>query len=418
MSPSKAEDFRRVWKTPPRERAGLFHNIRKTDPERGEERVGRELAHELDVPWVEYWEFLGCFVDISSQDGLGKLEEYLSKKEASERLQTDHDHEICNRFKTPSPAGKSKKCCNSVSVGAFLDDEEDISLEEIKNRQNTALKNSLYLETIAAPECIMDTTPIPSSPHKEESKHSDCRHQQEFENRMLSPVSNLLAEFEKMSLSELQADEVSHTGVAVEKQGKMTVHDADIESESSLIRTESSGVLRAGEALSNMSLSGKPTLRHNSELPLSNYCSESPASQVIMKTPLKHQSYRATFLVGKEPSKLDSDVLAAVEKVEIDAQTYPSVSRWITDVLSYSNIERQSWPSPAVLSGRNKSQTCSSNSPGGLGYSTPGRSSPIPGSPGKYVNTSDYSSPGRYSPAYASHIQLLRIRQFSDHSSL
>ncbi|XP_040203735.1 ankyrin repeat and LEM domain-containing protein 2 isoform X2 [Rana temporaria] len=378
MSPSKAEDFRRTWKTPPRERAGMFHNIRKTDPERGVERVGRELAHELDVPWVEYWEFLGCFVDLSSLEGLGKLEEYLSKK-ASERLQTDHD--ICNRFKTPSPAGKSKKCCNSVSVGAFLDDEEDISLEEIKNRQNAALKNSLYLGTIAGPECIMDTTPIPSSPHKEGAMHGycsplsgDCGHQQDFEN-MLSPVSNLLAEFEKMSFSDLKEDgEVSHTG--------------------------------------------KQPLEHRDELPRLNSTSESSASQVIMKTPVKHQSYRAIFLLGKEPSKLDNDVLAAVEKVEIDAQKYPSISRWITDVLSYSSKERQSWPSPAVLSGRNKSQLCSSNSPGGLGFSTPGRSSPIPGSPGKYVNTSDYSSPGRYSPAYASHIQLLRIRHFSDHSSL
>lgn len=424
MSPSKAEEFRRTWKTPPRERAGLFHNIRKTDPERGVERVGRELAHELDVPWVEYWEFLGCFVDLSSQEGLGKLEEYLSKK-ASERLQTDHDHEICNRFKTPSPAGKSKTCCNSVSVGAFLDDEEDISLEEIKNRQNAALKNSLYLETISAPECIMDTTPIPSSPHKEGSKHgycsplsSDCGHQQDFEN-MLSPVSNLLAEFEKMSFSDLKEDgEVSHTGSAVGKRNRMNVHDPDIESKSLLIRTESSGVLRAGEPLSNIALSGKPPLGHSDELPRSNSFSEPSASQVIMKTPVKHQSYSAIFLLGKEPSKLDNDVLAAVEKVEIDAQKYHNISRWITDVLSYSSTERQSWPSPAVLSGRNKSQICSSNSQGGLGFSTPGQSSPIPGSPGKYVNTSDYGSPGRYSPAYASHIQLLRIRHFSDHSSL
>lgn len=33
--------------------------------------------------------------------------------------------------------GKGKKSCNSVSVGAFLDDD-DMSLEEVKNRQNAA----------------------------------------------------------------------------------------------------------------------------------------------------------------------------------------------------------------------------------------------------------------------------------------
>lgn len=201
--------------------------------------------------------------------------------------------------------GKSKTCCNSVSVGAFLDDEEDISLEEIKNRQNAALKNSLYLETISAPECIMDTTPIPSSPHKEGSKHgycsplsSDCGHQQDFEN-MLSPVSNLQGEFEKMSFSDLKEDgEVSHTGSAVGKRNRMNVHDPDIESKSLLIRTESSGVLRAGEPLSNIALSGKPPLGHSDELPRSNSFSEPSASQVIMKTPVKHQSYSAIFLLG------------------------------------------------------------------------------------------------------------------------
>lgn len=36
-------------------------------------------------------------------------------------------------------AGKPKKFCNSISVGAFLDEGEDISLEEMKNRQNAAL---------------------------------------------------------------------------------------------------------------------------------------------------------------------------------------------------------------------------------------------------------------------------------------
>lgn len=36
-------------------------------------------------------------------------------------------------------SGKPKKFGNSISVGAFLDEGDDISLEEIKNRQNAAL---------------------------------------------------------------------------------------------------------------------------------------------------------------------------------------------------------------------------------------------------------------------------------------
>lgn len=69
----------------------------------------RELAHELGFPWVEYWEFLGCFVDLSSQEGLRKLEEYLSHWEMSEKAQQETgENETCNRYKTPHPSGKER----------------------------------------------------------------------------------------------------------------------------------------------------------------------------------------------------------------------------------------------------------------------------------------------------------------------
>lgn len=57
----------------------------------------RDLAHELGHPWAEYWEFLGGFVDLSTADGLRKLEEHLSQKEDA------GENETSNRFKTPSP---------------------------------------------------------------------------------------------------------------------------------------------------------------------------------------------------------------------------------------------------------------------------------------------------------------------------
>ncbi|XP_044131527.1 ankyrin repeat and LEM domain-containing protein 2 isoform X2 [Bufo gargarizans] len=440
MSPSKAEDFRRRWKTPPRERAGFYHNVRKTDPERGEERVGRELAHEQDVPWVEYWEFLGCFVDLSSQDGLEKLEEYLGKKETSERMQLEQDHEICNKYKTPSPAGKGKKNCNSVSVGAFLDDEDDMSLEEIKNRQNAALKNSLPLnstETITMPECIMDTTPLQSSSCNDGSKLGYCsplnndvilpgehRRQHCLEEALLSPVSNLMAEFERLSLADLkEANNESpneECGMS-QRLSRVTVSDDDddLDSSSPTMSTKSSELMQTDKPFHSSILLDQPLSPGTNNGPSSSISlSGSPNMQLVMKTPPKHQSNRFLFLLGKEPTKLDNNVLSAVENVEIDAQKYPSISKWKKSVLYYPSTERQSWPSPAVMTGRNRSLNFGCNSPGGNGFSTPGRSSPILGSPGKFTNTADFCSPGRYSPAYASHIQLLRLRHISDHSGL
>lgn len=49
----------------------------------------RQLAHELGYPWVEYWDFLGCFADLSSQEGLQKLEEYLAQQEVGRKAQRD-----------------------------------------------------------------------------------------------------------------------------------------------------------------------------------------------------------------------------------------------------------------------------------------------------------------------------------------
>lgn len=64
----------------------------------------RDLAHELGHPWAEYWDFLDSFVDLVSVEGLWRLEEFLSKKDFSERAR-DQAGELnnSNKFRTPSP---------------------------------------------------------------------------------------------------------------------------------------------------------------------------------------------------------------------------------------------------------------------------------------------------------------------------
>lgn len=335
---------------------------------------------------------------------------------------------------------KAKKICNSVSVGAFLDDEDEMSLEEIKNRQNAALKNNLPLtsaETITIQECIMDTSPLQSSCRNDGSKRSSCsplnneiilpgerRHQPGLEGALLSPVSNLMAEFEKLSFGELKeasnGESPPNDCAMSQRLSEMTVSDDDVHLDSSSpTRTKSSEFIQIDKPLPSSSLLDQSLSPGTNIKPSSsNSYSGSPSQQLVMKTPTKHQSNRFLFLLGKAPTKLDNDVLSAVENVEIDAQKFPSISKWMKSVLYYSNTERLSWPSPAVTAGKNRSNIFGCNSPGGNGFSSPGRSSPVLGSPGKYMNTSDYYSPGRYSPAYASHLQVLRLRNFSDHSGL
>ncbi|KFV39427.1 Ankyrin repeat and LEM domain-containing protein 2, partial [Tyto alba] len=447
MSPSKAEEFRKLWKTPPRERAGFFHNVRKSDLERGVERVGRELAHELGFPWVEYWEFLGCFVDLSSQEGLRKLEEYLSHWEMSEKAQQETgENETCNRYKTPHPSGKSKKCCNSISVGAFLDeDDDDMSLEEIKNRQNAARNISQPLvskepsiDAIGDVECdilsmeravnILEASAHPRhyekaassskngfcNPVSSERIISDRKHLHDGEECLVSPVSNLMSEFESLSFQEQEV--AGESNKITEKTEERILAEGTSQARISKDYLDRTCYAVSLASSSDPSVTGKPgeiKLRTEHKIPSEKErVSKQSGTQTkevqqhpeffSQKFPLKasptNDNSKTLFLLGEQPSKLDSDVLAAIEAVEIDPQKYPMIYKWKHAVQLYSSSDRQSWPSPG-LKARFKSQTIAA----GLPNSSSGRKSPITGSPGKYSSATSFSpdpgSPGRYSPA-------------------
>ncbi|OXB85009.1 UNVERIFIED_CONTAM: hypothetical protein H355_016131 [Colinus virginianus] len=391
MSPSKAEEFRRLWKTPPRERAGFFHHVRKSDLERGVERVGRELAHELGFPWVEYWEFLGCFVDLSSQEGLRKLEEYLSHREMSEKAQQGTgENETCNRYKTPQPSGKSKKCCNSVSVGAFLDeDDDDMSLEEIKNRQNAARNNSPAavlkepsINTIGDSECeilsmehsrnIIETSAEPRHYEKggSSSKNGFCnpvaseriigdrKHVHDGEDCLVSPVCSLMSEFESLTFQP-QADAGESNNISEKMRNERILPERTSQGRMPKGRQDKTCYAASLTSSSEPSVTGGPRetkLRTEHKMPSererlsmesgiqtneARQCQEPPSQKFLLKTSPTNDNSKKLFLLGERPSKLDSDVLAAVEAVQIDPQKYPAVYRWKHEVQSYSSSDRQ-----------------------------------------------------------------------------
>ncbi|XP_058547550.1 ankyrin repeat and LEM domain-containing protein 2 isoform X2 [Neofelis nebulosa] len=427
LSPSKAEDFRRLWKTPPREKAGFFHSVRKTDPERGVERVGRELAHELGYPWVEYWDFLGCFVDLSSQEGLQKLEEYLATQEVRNDAQESGENEASHQ--DASVSGR-RKCSNSISVRAFLDEDDELSLEEIKNRQNTARNNTRpTLGTFGDLEC--DILPLEqetelieastlTSAHS--SKNGFCsplsggqtlgRRRPEAprgEEALLSPVPGLTVEFDKLNLQDL--------GSNFSKTPNKNMKTADRRSPTSRTDAVERDLLEpsAADALTNEQmrteneisariakiLLGPDAPGHEAQ---QSYSSPSPEPSGV---PARKEPIQRLFLFGEEPSKLDRDVLAALEGTDVDPQRYPAVHRWKSAVLCFSPSDRQSWPSPA-LKGRLE---CRQPDLGGPHSCSPGRS---PGKPGPTPHSPGLGSPGRYSPAGGGRLRrMARLAQLT-----
>ena len=43
--------------------------------------LNREIQHDMGHPWAKYWGFLDSFVDLSSEEGLVRLEDYLKRKD-------------------------------------------------------------------------------------------------------------------------------------------------------------------------------------------------------------------------------------------------------------------------------------------------------------------------------------------------
>lgn len=508
LSPSKADDFRRCWKTPPRDRAELFHHILKSDPDRGAERVGRDLAREMGHPWAEYWDFLDSFVDLSSAEGLRKLDEYLGKKDFSPRSHEEAgENENSNRFKTPSP-GKPKKFCNSISVGAFLDEGDDISLEEMKNRQNAALTS--ITSSAASKDCLKGAVGgrevhiLPIALHHRGAdlietaaeqdllcccedglltpgvvcKNGACSSSRDRTHNgdkvtprtspssscLLSPISNLMVEFERMSLQEpldstascrerrssggsrhrevrdsyasssatelssglnrLSLGHSSQDGETAEgpgwriEGGETEERRSSGSSEEYFEAEESVEVLgrtrgstsggrnfcarskswdHGGRDLSSSGSSGSSG---------SSYKSLDNSNVFLPRTPPHIR--RGPFIDGDSPSKLDRQVLSAIDGLDIDPQKYPSIHKWKSTMKSYSMSDMQSWPSPAVVKPRLRMQHQTPGSPGSSLMSPTGRSSPA-----RHAASPDFS-PSRYSPANASYIQRIRLKHLNE----
>ncbi|KAK5933001.1 hypothetical protein CgunFtcFv8_004660 [Champsocephalus gunnari] len=456
LSPSKANDFRRSWKTPPRDRGNLFHNILKSDPDRGAERVGRDLAHEMGHPWAEYWDFLDSFVDLSSAEGLLKLNEYLSKRDFSPQGHEEAgENETSNKFKTPSP-GKLNKFCNSISVGAFLDEGDDMSLEEMKNRQNAALTSI----TSCAASGLKGATGGPRVPHPahrhaapprgrphrdgsragaavllDRTHNGDKVAPRTSPSSMLSPISNLMVEFERMSLQEehrnssissifssppSSASDLS-TGLTrlslghIGQEGGDPAEGGEEEERSSgsseeffeaqesvegLGRTRG-GALGGGRNLCARSKSWDHGGRDlsSSGSSGSSYKSLDNSNEFLPRTPPKIR--RGLFIEGDSPSKLDRQVFSAIQGLDVDVLKYPSIHKWKSTMTSYSTSDMQSWPSPAVVK------------PGLRMPQTPG--SPARFSPARHTASPDFS-PSRYSPANASYIQRIRLKHLNEPS--
>lgn len=295
LSPSKAEEFYKLWKTPPRDQAEDFHRILKSDPDRGVEHVGREIAHSMGYTWAEYWDFLDSFVDLTTEEGLVRLEDYLQQKNIA------------------------------------------ITPQGTKNRTDSPAHGP-----------TTSSTPL-------------------LEKSSWSPVCNLLPEFEKATLqdgsyedqgqTESTKDPQDTTASVIGREGLDQANDAFWRSGEMAHEEEkvercsncSEEYLTADEGSDlecGVDPRGTRGSRRSSISSCSSYQSTGDTTEETTVLPDTSVITQGLFIVGESPTMLDREVLTAVEKVEIDPERYPCISKWRDTILAYSSPQRLSWPNP------------------------------------------------------------------------
>lgn len=107
-------------------------HIRLADPEKGLEKIGRELANEQNFQWREWWGFLEQFIDIRSDEGLISFEKYLERKEFKLKEKSPNSPNLNNSFGL-----------DAVCAGFYSMDLND----ELANKSNKLTKSCLTSPT-------------------------------------------------------------------------------------------------------------------------------------------------------------------------------------------------------------------------------------------------------------------------------
>ncbi|KAL0183299.1 hypothetical protein M9458_022674, partial [Cirrhinus mrigala] len=138
------------------------------------------------------------------------------------------------------------------------------------------------------------------------------------------PVCDLMQEFEKVLVSSDLMDRSADSGCAADDDGSTCSSDeyftADEDSDDGTdrgtrVRLDSSSSSGSSfkSTRSSTDLHAGPILRHTTRV----------------------------FIVGNSPTKLDSDVLVALNDVEIEQHSHPTLVHWKNDISSYSPSQRQ-----------------------------------------------------------------------------
>ncbi|XP_028418367.1 uncharacterized protein LOC114543683 [Dendronephthya gigantea] len=271
----------------------------------------RKVAKSQNVSWCEHWKFLDGFTDLSTSDGLVKLEEYLKTK--AHRLNLEKTVPVETRV----PIESSSFCspCGSISDDVFeRSDGTPLSCISSRNK-NSNLKN--FRGRLKLEESLEDrgTEPIIKHDASQKTCEKICSIKQSLSS---SDTNELSPDYDKRSSDISNCSEISLSELTSEIRILSVGDDPNPRAETNFLNL----------------VSDCPTIKDQN-----NYDTKD--------TPRKTNSDKASlFIEGNQPSKVDLDVFRIIKTTTVDPASYPYISCWLKNVRSFSKTNRLAWPSP------------------------------------------------------------------------
>ncbi|XP_064637595.1 ankyrin repeat and LEM domain-containing protein 2-like isoform X2 [Lineus longissimus] len=474
MSPTQADKFYKKWQScpvrSPHHVKLKYHELKRGDMEKGLERLGRDLARDLHVPWTEHWDFLNSFIDLASPAGLKHLEDFLRGRAQKQCQHLNFGGENNNvekitdgSFCVTTASDSCDKClCSTL-------DSFDESLEErLSGGHSLCMKCGGRIEFKNGAENISSDLSQISDSAQDSSLGSlveqmgnlkmNCSSEETGESHSKMPIFGYLSRtvdgngansddldsddeefFESSGILENEVDKISENvasmsqiskesdtlksdrvcvipilqdtdkssrwsvmgvlrnafaglkifspkqkgikaaeqnletspGLEIEENPKITSPDDDIfvDAEDSIVAEDeicSAARVQVDSRVSEDEICADSRVHVDSMAAEEEICAASSDKELCSTpkcgysdSPRFHEQQigsmlfpgrlQRIFIDGNQPTKLDLDVLRAVEVVGLDPDLYPFTAKWKETVTQFSMNEQSRWPSPASV---------------------------------------------------------------------
>ncbi|XP_013388878.1 ankyrin repeat and LEM domain-containing protein 2-like [Lingula anatina] len=356
------------------------------------ERIGRDLAIELGVPWTEYWNFLDKNVNISSPEGLRLLEEYLIKK--SQQIPDDVDAlmELTSEMslnESPalwSPVGSksiqrdgfvdrnARPDLDGISVNLFAADKQDFKNEmDVVDGDMSKGKSKHILNDSAEYERALNSmTEKFSRINLDLSNSSDNSGRYSTQNNLsaspavkITSSNDSLSKFTNLEEKENLKDESKITVASKNEARGVSFATTEISESGQVSLSNPSKVSKLFGALWSMTSyipvpgflrrksappppppddiveDGERTVEEEEDV------KDLDRSDSDSDSPDLYSAARPVFIHGVRPTKEDMDVYRAIQNAVIKRRDFPHVLKWKKLVQSFDDDVKERWPSPS-----------------------------------------------------------------------